>query len=79
MEEKVIEKVTKGTYITKFRVLTIISLFQSITLWYIVYNHFTYSLSLLENILIAITFVGFYAILFAKRHVKTLVDKVLEW
>jgi len=77
--EKIIEKTQKETILTKFRLLAVISLIQSISLWFILYNHITYSLSLLENIAIAVVFVIFYSVVFAKKHVKTLVDKVLEW
>lgn len=73
------EKEKKETYKTKFYILASISMMQSAALWIILYNHIVYDFSMLENILIAVAFVIFYALLFVKKHVKTLVDKALSW
>ena len=69
----------KERHITKFRILAIASFVQTMLLWYIVYNRATYTLSFTDNTLIAACVVVFYALVFAKRHVRTLVNKVLEW
>jgi len=66
-------------YKTKFRLLTIISLLQMILLWYIISTGFKYHFSILENILILSLIVIFYIILFVKKHIQTLVNKLLNW
>ena len=77
-EEKV-ETNQKERHTTKFRILAVASFVQTMMLWYIVYNKATYTLSFTDNILVAVCVVVFYALVFAKRHVRTLVNKVLEW
>jgi len=68
----------KESYKIKFKLLATISIIQSLLLWFIVYTY-AYKISPFENILIGIVFVIFYAIVFVKKQVKTLVNKTLEW
>jgi len=66
-------------YKTKFRLLTIISMLQTILLWYIIYTGFKYHFSVLENILIISLVVIFYIILFVKKHIQGFINKLLNW
>jgi len=66
-------------YKTKFRLLTIISLLQTILLWYIIYIGFNYHFSTLENILIISLIIIFYIILFAKKQIQAFINKLLDW
>lgn len=79
MSEKVEGEVSRKTYRTKFRLLAVVALVQSIALWYIIYNNVVYDLSVLENIFIAATCIIFYSFIFVKKHVKTFVNKALDW
>jgi len=67
------------TYKTKFRLLAIISMLQTILIWYIVETGFSYHFSILENILVAIVIIIFYIILFAKTHIQAFINKLLDW
>ena len=72
-------EVKPENYKTKFRLLTIISLLQTILLWYIIDTGFKYHFSLLENILIISLLIIFYIILFAKKHIQGLINKMFNW
>jgi len=66
-------------YKTKFRLLTIISMLQTILLWYILNNEISYHFSMLENILVIALIIIFYTILFAKKQIQTLINKLFNW
>lgn len=74
-----LKKYAKDKFKIKFRILAAISMFQFIITWIIIYTNFIYNLTTLENILIGIIFLAFYSLAFAKKQVKTIVDKTLEW
>ena len=65
--------------IYKFRGLAVIAIVEYIIIWILLNNTITYNLSLLENIITGVIFVVFFGLLFFKRQVRTLVNKVLEW
>jgi len=73
------EEVKPETYKTKFRLLAIVSMLQTILLWYILNNEISYHFSMLENILVITLIVIFYTILFAKIHIQALINKLLDW
>lgn len=79
MNEKVEVEQKKETYKTKFRLLAIISLAQSLALWIILYYNIDYHFSVLENVLVVIVVVVFYALAFAKHSVRAIINKVLDW
>jgi len=73
------EELKVETFKTKFRLLAIISMIQTILLWYILNNDISYHFSVLENVLVITLIVIFYIILFAKKHIQALINKVLNW
>jgi len=67
------------TFKTKFRLLAVISMIQTILLWYILNNDISYHFSVLENVLVITLIIIFYTILFAKRHIQGLINKMFNW
>jgi len=67
------------TYKTKFRLLAIVSMLQTILLWYILNNDISYHFSMLENILVIALIIIFYTILFAKKQIQGLINKMFNW
>lgn len=77
--EKEKEKPKNETYKTKFRLLAIVSMIQTVVLWYVVNTGFGYHFSILENVLVATIVIIFYILLFAKTYIQAFINKILDW
>jgi len=73
------EESKNETYKTKFRMLAIVLMMQTILLFYVFSTGVVYHFSILESILVAGIVIIFYMLVFAKRHIKVLIDKALDW
>ena len=79
MDEEIEEKPKKETYRAKFIMLAILSLIQLLVLYIVLEEGIVYHFSMLESVLVGVVGGIFYIILFAKKQIQALVDRLFNW